>query len=221
MIFFVSGPIGNLKDITLRAIEVLNNVDYIVCEDTRRTGIILKHYNINKKMISYNEFNQYKRIPQIIDDLKNEKNIAFITDSGTPLISDPGFPLLKEIIKENIYFTAIPGPSSLTNAIVLSGIDCSRFIFEGFIGKKKTERKKFFESIKNEKRAVIFFESPYRIKDTIEIMKEVIPDRNIAVLREMTKVFEERIYGKPEEVLKKMKNIKGEFVVVIEGSLTK
>lgn len=215
MMFFVSGPIGNLKDITFRAIETLNYVDYIVCEDTRRTGVILKHYNINKKLMSYNEYNQFKRIPYIIKDLKDGKNIAFITDSGTPLISDPGFPLLKEIIKENINFTAIPGPSSLTDAIVLSGIDCRRFIFEGFIGKKKTERRRFFESIKNEERTVIFFESPYRIKDTIEIIKEVLPERNIVVLREMTKVFEERIYGKPEEVLNNLKNIKGEFVVVI------
>lgn len=217
MIFFVSGPIGNLKDITFRAIETLNNVDYIVCEDTRRTGIILKNYNINKKMLSYNEFNQFKRIPEIIKDLKNGKNIAFISDSGTPLISDPGLPLLKEVIKEGILYTSIPGPSSLTNAIVLSGIDCRRFIFEGFIGKKKTERRRFFESIKNEDRAVIFFESPYRIIDTIKIMQEIIPERNIAVLREMTKVFEEKIYGKPEEVLYNLKNIKGEFVVVISG----
>uniref|UniRef100_A0A7C4U6Z9 Ribosomal RNA small subunit methyltransferase I n=1 Tax=candidate division WOR-3 bacterium TaxID=2052148 RepID=A0A7C4U6Z9_UNCW3 len=217
MMFFVSGPIGNLKDITLRAIDILSSVDYIVCEDTRRTSKLLKAFDIKKSLVSYNEYNENKRIPEILKDLKDGKNIAFITDSGTPIIQDPGLKLVKSLIKENIPFTSIPGPSSITNAIVLSGIDCRNFIFYGFIGKKKSERKSFFESIKKEKRAVIFFESPYRIKDTIEIMKDVIPERNIAVLREMTKVFEERISGKPEDVLRMMKKIKGEFVVVVEG----
>jgi 16S rRNA (cytidine1402-2'-O)-methyltransferase len=215
--FIVSTPIGNLKDITLRAIEVLKTVDMIACEDTRVTSRLLRRYSINKRLISYFEHNKLKKASEIIKLLKEGQSVALVTDAGTPGICDPGYYIIKLVLKEDIPMTVIPGPSALIAALVLSGKPPDRFIFEGYLPRKQAMRKRRLEELASEERTIIFYESPHRIKKTLEDIKEIFGNREICITRELTKRFEEVIKDTAEGLLGhfKEKKPRGEFVLII------
>jgi 16S rRNA (cytidine1402-2'-O)-methyltransferase len=216
MLYIVSTPIGNLKDITLRAIDTLREVDVILAEDTRRTKILLNEYLVrDKRILSYNEINKTRRTQEAIELLKQGKDIALVSDSGTPGISDPGFFLVREAIKYNIQISPIPGACAFISALVCSGLPTDKFEFYGFIPKKQGQKKKFIQSI-GEKTA-IFYESPHRIQKTLKLMAEAIPERNVVLARELTKKFEEFIRGTAKGVYSNLKDreIKGEIVVIV------
>ena len=217
MLFIVSTPIGNLKDITLRAIDTLREVDLILAEDTRRTGILLKEYLIkDKQILSYNDINKTRRTKQAIELLNQGKDIALVSDSGTPGISDPGFYLVREAVKYNIQISPIPGPCALISALVCSGLPTDKFGFFGFLPKKEKKlREVLFWINKTENLTFIYYESPHRIIKTLRLMNEIIPNKQIVIARELTKKFEEFIRGKVKEVHHKVKKLKGEIVLVI------
>ena len=219
MLYIVSTPIGNLGDINQRAIDTLRDADLIVAEDTRRTINLLKHLGIGKKrMTSFDRHSEKRKTPYIIAELKEGKNIALVSDSGTPGINDPGEYLIKEAVKEGITVSPIPGPSAIISALVCSGMPTEKFTFYGFAPKKEKQKKKFFEEAKEEKATKIFYESPYRILDTLRLMAELMPDAKICIARELTKMHEEFIRGSAKEVFERMKgkNIKGEMVIILE-----
>lgn len=215
-IFVVATPIGNLADITFRALEVLRKVDFIACEDTRITKILLDRYNIHKPLTIVNARNEYYCISEIINKLKTGKSCALVSDAGTPLISDPGSKLINEAIKNGIEIIAVPGPSAITAALSISGLPSSSFVFEGFLPQKKGRQKKLKE-LCNEDRTIVLFESPYRIKNLLEELNKYMPERYIIICRELTKKFEEVWRGTPSTLLSELKEktIKGEFVVII------
>jgi len=213
-LFVVATPIGNLEDITLRAIRTLKECDFILCEDTRRAKILLKHYGIEKPLISYFEGNEEKRIPEVIDLLKEGKNIALISDAGTPLISDPGYRLVKRCREEGIDVLPVPGPSAVIAALSVSGLETDRFMFLGFPPQKKGKMRKLLENVKDFEGSIVFYVSPYDIREFLEEVLEVLGDRRVCICREMTKFFEEYLYGKLSEVKDKVKE-KGEFVVIV------
>lgn len=217
VLYVVSTPIGNLKDITFRAIEVLQTVDLIACEDTRRTKILLEHYQIRKPLISYFEYNKLKRTDFILSSLKEGKNIALVTDAGTPGISDPGSSLIRMVIEQNIGIFAIPGPTAFVMALTISGFNTHKFIFEGFLPAKRNARKRALANLKSERRTIIFYESCHRLLKTLEDIKEVLGNRDIVVARELTKMFEETRRSTVEEMLNHFSKtkIKGEFVIII------
>ncbi len=213
-LFIISTPIGNLQDITLRALETLKAVDLILAEDTRRTLKLLSHYSIRKKLISYGSHNEKMMTSKVIEMLKNSASIALVTDSGTPGIADPGFLLVREAIKVKIPIIPVPGPSAALAALVCSGLPCDRFQFIGFLPKKEGALRALLSSVQM---TTVAYESPHRIQKTLAIMAEVIPQHRICIARELTKKFEECIRGSVEEVYEKMKNnlIKGELTLVI------
>jgi len=216
MLYIVSTPIGNLKDITFRAIDTLREVDLILAEDTRRTGILLKRWLIkDKQIISYNDANKTRVTKQAIELLRQGKDLALVSDSGTPGISDPGFYLIREAIKYNIQISPIPGPTALISALVCSGLPTDKFEFYGFIPKKQSQKEKFFKNLKDT--TVIFYESPHRIIKTLKTMNNIIPEKNIVIARELTKKFEEFIRGTVKGVYNKLKDkeLKGEIVVIL------
>jgi len=222
-LYIVATPIGNLKDITLRAIEILKEVDFILAEDTRKTKILLDHYQIEKPLISYHQHSKLEKIDQIIDLLKEGKNLALVSEAGTPGISDPGNKLIEKVIESlgnKVKIIPIPGPSALTCAASISGFPMDKFLFLGFLPSKR-KRKKIFEEIVKSRYPVILYESPYRILKTLKELHEakikLNTELNIVVCRELTKKFETIYRGKIEEVAEKIKNdkIKGEFVIVI------
>ncbi|MCH7769603.1 MAG: 16S rRNA (cytidine(1402)-2'-O)-methyltransferase [Bacteroidetes bacterium] len=215
-LYIVSTPIGNLKDITFRALETLEKVEFILCEDTRITSRLLKHYNISKKLISFNAVSEKKKIPIVIKRIKSGDNCALVSDAGTPAISDPGVRLISEAIKEQIDVVPIPGTSAVITALTISGLPTDSFIFEGFIPQKKGRQKKLKE-LAEEKRTIILYESTYRIKKLVDELAEYLPDRYIVVCRELTKKFEETWRGYPNEIKEVIdeKISKGEFVIVI------
>lgn len=213
-LFIISTPIGNLKDITLRALETLKAVDLITCEDTRVTNILLQRYNIKKPLISYHQHSKLIKLNKLIELLREGKNIALVTDAGTPGISDPGSQLISEAIKSKIEVIAIPGPSAAIAALSVSGFNFNEFLFVGFLPKKKGRQTKL-RALGNEQRAIVLYESPYRIIKTLNDLKEYLEDREVVVCRELTKKFEEIYRGKISEVLPQIKE-KGEFVIVIK-----
>jgi len=217
-IFVVATPIGNLKDISLRALEVLKEVDFILCEDTRITKKLLNHYGIKTPTISYHQHSKLKKVKYIIQLLKEEKNLALVSDAGTPGISDPGNKLINEIIKQcsNVTTIPIPGPSAIATAASISGFPMDKFVFMGFPPHKK-KRKKFFEEVISSKYPVIFYESPHRIIKTLTELRIMNSELRIVVARELTKQFETIYRGTIDEVLNLLgkEEIKGEFVVIV------
>jgi len=218
-LFVVSTPIGNLADISYRALEILRKVDLILCEDTRVVKKLLFHYQIQKPLLSYHQHSKLQKVNYIISLLEQGKNLALVSDAGTPGLSDPGNKLIKEIVdklKENVKIVPVPGPSALTCAVSISGFPMDRFLFLGFLPKKK-KRNKFLEQIIESNYPVIFYESPYRIVKTLNDLVKLNKELEIVVCRELTKKFERIYRGKIEEVLEKMlkDKIKGEFVVIV------
>ncbi len=218
MLFIVSTPIGNLKDITLRALETLKSVDLIACEDTRHTKILTKHYDINTPLTSYYEHNKTQKAPQIIKELQHGKDVALVTDAGTPGISDPGYLLIKLANEHNIPMTVIPGVSAVIAGLTLSGMPAHGFIFEGFLPAKSGARKNKLVSLKEEERTIIFYESPHRLLKTLQLISDVFGEEvTVACAREVTKKFEEVKKGTPKELINHFTSHKprGEFVVLL------
>lgn len=215
-LFVVGTPIGNLKDITLRAIETLNEVDFIICEDTRVTGNLLKHYDISKELISLNAFNESQKLFNIIEKILTGKSAALVSDSGTPTISDPGNRLISEAIKNQIEVIAIPGASAVVAALSISGLPTDSFVFEGFLPQKKGRQKKL-KQLSEEERTIVLYESVYRIEKLLDELIEHMPERYTVVCRELTKKFEECWRGYPADIksMLSVKTIKGEFVIII------
>jgi 16S rRNA (cytidine1402-2'-O)-methyltransferase len=217
LIYFAATPIGNLGDITYRVVRVMKEVDYIICESRKKTKILMDHYDINKPLKSYNDHNKEKMTDWILDRLKEDKSFVFVTSAGSPLISDPGFYLVKHLIKEKESFTSLPGPSSVINSLILSGLPPDKFVFYGYLPKKGGKRKKILESFKDENKTVIIFESPKRVQRLLGEIENILPEREIVLTREMTKIYEEVIKGTAKEVLKDMPKLKGEIVLLIGG----
>lgn len=217
MLYIVSTPIGNLGDISYRAVEVLKTVDLIAAEDTRHTRILIQHYDINTPTSSYYEHNKFSKGKELLKQLQGGKAIALVTDAGTPGISDPGFYLIRLARENDIEVTVIPGATALIAALSLSGLPCDRFIFEGFLPVKAGARKKKLESLKGEDRTVIFYESVHRIEKALVDISEVLDNPYIVVARELTKKFEEVVKGPTGQVIEhfKKKKPKGEFVILI------
>lgn len=212
-------PIGNLKDITLRVLETLKTVDLIFAEDTRVTRKLLNHFEIKVQVISYHLYNEYKKIPLIINFLNSGKNIALVSDSGYPCISDPGAALIKEIINQNLPIIALPGPTAFLPALIYSGMDIRSFAFEGFLSPSRKKRKKHLRTLVTELRTIIMYVSPHRLLDTLEDMLEILGNRKISISREISKIFEETWRGHVEDAIIKYKSspILGEFVIVVQG----
>jgi len=215
-LYIVSTPVGNLKDITLRAIEILKEADFIICEDTRVTSVLLKHFEIQKELVSMNAQSELRKLPQLIERIINGEDCALVSDAGTPLISDPGVRLLSEAIKNNIEVIPVPGVTALITALSVSGLPTDSFIFEGFLPQKKGRMTKL-KQLAEEERTIILYESTYRIKKLLIELNEFMPERFIALCRELTKKFEEIRRGHPQELLNNFEDTinKGEFVVVI------
>ncbi|MEQ8626467.1 16S rRNA (cytidine(1402)-2'-O)-methyltransferase [Ekhidna sp.] len=218
-LYLVPTPIGNLADMTYRAVEVLKNVDLILAEDTRTSGVLLKHYDIGTPAQSFHAHNEHKKVEEAILKLKEGKSIAQISDAGTPGISDPGFLLVREALANEIPVDSLPGATAFIPALVKSGFPCDRFVFEGFLPHKKGRQTRI-ESIKDETRTVVYYESPHRLLKTLQQFKEILGERNVSVSRELTKKFEETVTGPIGDVLTyfSAKSIKGEFVIVLEGA---
>lgn len=219
ILYVVPTPIGNLEDITFRAVRVLKEVDLILAEDTRTSRVLLNHYNITNNIISHHKFNEHQTLQHVIDKLLSGENIALISDAGTPAISDPGFLLVRECVNNNIEVIVLPGPTAFVPAIVVSGLPNERFCFEGFLPQKKGRLARI-EGLKDEKRTMVFYESPYRIVKTIEQFLKVFGEnRKAAVVREISKIYEESKRGTLKELLDYFKSNepKGEFVLVIAG----
>ena len=215
-LYIVSTPIGNLGDMTIRAIETLKQVDFILCEDTRVTSILLKHYNFSKPLVSFNAVTEGKKLSSVVERITKGENCALVSDSGTPLISDPGVRLVSEAIRQRIDVVSIPGASALISALTVSGLPTDSFVFEGFLPQKKGRQKKLKE-LSDESRTIIIYESPFRIEKLIIELVEYMPERYVVVCRELTKKFEETWRGYPKQLKNDLdeKTIKGEFVVVI------
>ena len=217
-LYLVATPIGNLEDITIRALNVLKNVDLIAAEDTRHTLGLLNHFEINKPLISYYKETEKKKSPILIEKLLNGTNIALVSDAGTPGISDPGEEIVKEAIKNNIDIVPIPGAWAFVNALISSGMNTREFSFIGFLSANKKERKDKLEEIKYETRTLIFYEAPHKLKTTLESMLEVLGDRKIVLARELTKIHEEFIRGNLSTIVEQFVDIRGEFVIILEGN---
>lgn len=216
-LYLVATPIGNIKDMTYRAVEVLKMVDEIYCEDTRITGLLLNHYEIKTRMHSYHIHNELTLTNKIIEEIKNGKNIAIVSDAGMPSISDPGFFASKLAIENNIDVCIIPGVSASLTALVGSGITSREFMFLGFLNSKDAKRKEEIEALKYIPQTLIIYEAPHRIKETLSMINEIMPTRKIVLARELTKKYEEYLRGVAREILEVVDELKGEMVVIISG----
>ena len=222
-IYFVPTPIGNMKDITLRALEVLENSDIIYCEDTRNSQNLLKFHNINTKLISYHKFNESERVEEIISNIESGKTVSVISDAGMPIINDPGFVILQEVIKKGISYEILPGACALINGICGSGFDATNFVYMGFVPKTESEQEKFFKNFKDMSVTGIFYESPHRLLKTLKSLYAQFGNINVCVCRELTKLFEEYKRGCIDEIISyyEEKGVKGEIVLVIEKIVDK
>jgi len=217
-LYLVATPIGNLEDITLRALRVLRECDVVAAEDTRRTGQLLKHFEISKPLLSYFQFNEAKRSEEIIERLRRGEKVALVTDAGSPGISDPGERVVKAALAAGLRVEAVPGPCALVAALTASGLPADEFHFIGFLPHKSGQRRTQLESLKNVPGTLLFYESPYRIEKLLGELNDVFPERQVVLARELTKKFEEFLRGKPNELLaiSQKRTLKGEFVVLVE-----
>lgn len=220
MLYVIATPIGNLGDITLRALEALKSASVIAAEDTRHSGILLKHYNVEKPFVSFHEHNEAMRTAQLVERLAAGEHVALITDAGTPGISDPGARLIRECIKRDLPFTVIPGPSSIVTALVGSGFSADKFFFGGFLPVKSGQRERELRAAAGREETSIFFESPHRLIKTLAASSEIMPDRQLCVARELTKKFEEFRRGSPAELLThyQTRPPKGEIVLLVSAT---
>ena len=218
-LYIVSTPIGNLGDITRRAVEILGGVDLIAAEDTRKTGFLLEHLCITKPLVSYFSYNEHRRVPELIARLKTGSSVAVVTDAGTPGVSDPAFSVIHAALAGGITVIPVPGASALLAALVVSGLPMDRFVFEGFLPVKKG-RKTRFEELRSEPRTFVLYESPHRVVRTLEEILSYCGDRRVAVVREVTKKFEEVQRGRVSTVLSRVKQkaARGEYVIVVSGT---
>lgn len=216
-LYLVATPIGNMKEFTNRAIEILNNVSIIGCEDTRTSKILLDHFEIKTPLLSYHKFNEKEAVEKFLEYLDKGKDIALISDAGYPLVSDPGSILVDEVLNCGYNVTTISGASAFLNALVSSNLSLQRFTFIGFLDSKSSARKKELEELKRNKETLIFYESPHRIKDMLADLLEIFGDRRIVLARELTKKFEEYIRGNISEILNQLDGVKGEIVLIVEG----
>ncbi len=216
----MSTPIGNLGDMTFRAAEILSRVDLVACEDTRRTGLLFKHFDIRNRLLSYHDHNKLRRTPEILEMLKQGKRVALVTDAGTPGVSDPGFYLIRAAIERGQRVVPVPGASAILSALVVSGLPSDRFTFEGFLPRRQGRRHKRLVSLKDEMRTMVFYESARRVSKSLSEMLELLGDRNVVVGRELTKRHEEVIRGRLSEVFAELakRSLKGETVVVVAGN---
>lgn len=224
MLYLVPTPIGNLEDITLRALRVLREVDLVACEDTRTSGVLLSHYDIGTPRTSYHEHNERRKAPELVRRMEAGERVALVTDAGTPGISDPGFYLVRECLRHDIAVEALPGATAFVPALVLSGLPTHRFVFEGFLPVKKGRATRLRE-LMEESRTMVFYESPHRLVKTLTQFVEAFgPERTVAVARELTKLYEETVRGTLEEVkvhFAAQAKVRGEVVIVLAGSLAK
>lgn len=220
-IYLVATPIGNLSDISMRAIETLKNVDIIACEDTRNTIRLLNHFEIKGHLTSYHEYNKIDKAYELCEKVKEGNNIAFVSDAGMPAISDPGYELVDIAYKEGLKVTVVPGASAVVSALAISGISSRRFAFEGFLPADKNEKKEILTELSQESRTLILYEAPHRLLKTLKELFEYMGDRNIAIVREITKLHEEVLRGKLADIIADYESekiaIRGEYVLVIEG----
>ena len=217
-LFLIPTPIGNLGDITIRSLNTLKFVDVIFCEDTRDTGLLLKQYDIQKKLISCHEYNEINVVEKAISFLQEGKNIGLVTDQGTPIVSDPGFIVSRGVIQRGFPVIGLPGPTAFVPALITSGIEPSPFLFYGFLNSKKNRQVEELKSLKNIRYTIIFYESVHRIKFTLENMLDIFGNRNIAVCRELSKIHEEICRDTIENILSYVDSMKGEFVLIVEGN---
>ena len=220
ILFIVPTPIGNLADITFRAVDVLKKVSLIGAEDTRNSKKLLNHYNIETPMISYHKFNERKRVDQLLDKLQNGEDIAIISDAGTPGISDPSSIIIKEAIANDLKIEVLPGATAFIPALVASGLNCEKFQFIGFLPEKNKTREKLFENIKNNENTLIFYEAPHKLQKFIQYLFDHLGDRKISIVREISKIYETYYRTTLQNVIKEPEQIvaKGEFVIIVEGS---
>lgn len=219
-LYLVATPIGNLEDITLRALRTLRECDVVAAEDTRRTGLLLKHFGISRPLLSYFQFNEARRSEEIIERLKRGEKVALVTDAGSPGISDPGERVVKATLAAGLRVESVPGPSALVAALTASGLDTEEFHFIGFLAHKSGQRRRKLEALKSFAGTLILYESPYRMEKLLEELNEVFPERPIVLARELTKKFEEYLRGKPADLLGEVRRRprKGEFVVLVGGA---
>jgi len=223
VLYIVSTPIGNMEDITLRALRILREVDLIAAEDTRRTGLLLKHFEIQTPLTSYFEGNELKKREYILSKLKEDKNIALVSDAGTPGISDPGFRLIQLAIENQIPIVSIPGPSAVITALSVSGLPTDAFLFKGFLPHKSKKRRDLLKELEEVRETLIFYESPHRFSETLKDILEILGDREIVLTRELTKVYEEILRGKVSQIQNMIgeRKLKGEITLVVEGKTRK
>ena len=217
-LYLIATPIGNMEDITYRAINVLKSVSVIFSEDTRVTNQLLSYYNIKNKLISSHQYNEKDNIEKLLKYLNDGQDVGLVTDRGTPIISDPGYYLAKAAINNNYNVVSIPGATAFVSALITSNIDAQPFTFFGFLNSKSSKRKKELEELKNNKYTLIFYESPHRLIDTLNDMLKILGNRNISISREITKKFEEIYRGTISDVINELDVLKGEFVIVVEGN---
>ncbi len=217
-LYIVPTPIGNLEDITIRALNILKEVDVIFAEDTRTTKQLLNHYNITNKLVASHLYNETQNEEKELKYLKENKNIAIVSDRGTPVISDPGYILVKTAIENNYNVVCLPGPTAVIPALVMSGLSGGPFMFYGFLNSKESKRKKELETLKSITYPIAFYEAPHRLIKTLNNIYEIFGNRKIAIVREISKKYEEVIRGTVENILKTVENLKGEIVIVVEGN---
>ena len=219
ILYVVPTPVGNMEDMTLRAIRILKEADLVLAEDTRTSGILLKHFGIQQRLLSHHKFNEHATSASVVERLRAGQTVALISDAGTPGISDPGFFLVREAVRAGIKVQTLPGATAFVPALVSSGLPCDRFCFEGFLPQKKGRQTRL-QSLADEERTMVFYESPYRVVKTLQQFCEVFgPDRQVSVCREISKVYEESVRGSLSEVIAHFleQEPRGEFVIVLEG----